>query len=596
MFLINTCTLQLHHFHEPRQPRYAILSHTWGDDEVSYSDFSNLEAARSKSSYSKIVKTCQLAESRGLEYVWIDTCCIDKSSSAELTEAINSMFRWYREAEVCFAYISDLPPHNGGPVSNWLDNGHYRWFTRGWTLQELVAPDKVEFYDAGWEYRGDKAALIHQLHRVTGIDKEVLADSRILPEVPVARKMSWAANRKTTRTEDMAYCLLGLFDINLPMIYGEGERAFLRLQEEIARETNDMSLFAWRAGEDESDDFRGIFAKSPAEFAGCRDLVRLVDILGTSPEFFITNHGVRMETALTPAPLDPFDSILDLGCCDTTADGVRLGIWVHRVGSRFIRRRPNVLQEVDLDQSIAQGFKKSTIYMQKHLSREENHEIYLERRGRMYLQFSADCERSNLIVRFGNLYPEGLWDPNGRYFLTMQSVTWRSAAVGTVYPRFIGCREFEIQERGGRHLCKCLLVCGIFKDHDGSEGPCAVVYQDTDPKAKAINKAIARQNGEANAALLDSIRGLVTCKHSSSPSNGTLSWKDVSDREVQVILGRRVLRIRLEITVKGGIVILGGQKRSSIRSSEFTKQAFAGSMQYVVSVCIGHPRSDAPRS
>lgn len=251
MFLINTCTLQLHPFHEPWQPRCAILSHTWGDDEVSYSDFSNLEEARSKSGYDKIVKICQLAESRGLHYVWIETCCIDKSSSAELTEAINSMFRWYRAAEVCFAYISDLPPQNRGPASDWLDDGHYRWFTRGWTLQELVAPDKVEFYDAGWEYRGDKAALIHQLHRITGIDEEVLADSRILPEVPVARKISWAANRKTKRTEDMAYCLLGLFDINLLLIYGEGERAFLRLQEEIARETNDMSLFAWTAGKDE---------------------------------------------------------------------------------------------------------------------------------------------------------------------------------------------------------------------------------------------------------------------------------------------------------------------------------------------------------
>jgi hypothetical protein len=300
MNLIDTSTLQLHHVPDAQKTPYAILSHTWGDDEVIHKDLSNIEKAKSKSSYNKIVKTCQLAASRGLRYVWIDTCCIDKSSSAELTEAINSMFRWYREAEVCFAYISDLPPRQGGPALDWLNDprdGHYRWLTRGWTLQELVAAAKIEFYDAEWEYRGDKATLIRQLHLATGVDEQVLADSNILPEVPIARKMSWAAGRQTTRTEDMAYCLLGLFDISMPMIYGEGERAFIRLQEEIARETNDLSLFAWTSkGENDSDGFTGLFASSPAEFADCRKIVRWADFLVPRPEFVITNHGVRLET------------------------------------------------------------------------------------------------------------------------------------------------------------------------------------------------------------------------------------------------------------------------------------------------------------
>lgn len=590
MFLINTSTLRLHHVHEPRQTPYAILSHTWGDDEVSYKDFGNLEEARSKSSYNKIVKTCQLAASRGLQYVWIDTCCIDKSSSAELTEAINSMFRWYRQAEVCFAYISDLPPHNG---LDWLYKGHYRWFTRGWTLQELVAPDNVEFYDASWEYRGNKAALIHVLHHVTGIDKEVLADSRILPEVPVARKMSWAAHRKTTRTEDMAYCLLGLFDINLPMIYGEGERAFLRLQEEIARETNDMSLFAWRAREKESDDFRGMFAKSPAEFSSCRDIVRLVDTLGTSPEFVITNHGVRIEAAWTVACLNQFNFILDLGCCRTVADGVRLGILLHPVGSRFLRRRPHTLPPAEMGRINFMASKKSIIYVQKHLSPEENQKIHLERSNRIYIAFS-DYGPGKLFVRQINAYPEGLWDPHGEYFLTMQSVTWKSAAVGTVYPRFTGCLEFEILESVGRRLCKCLLVCGIFKDSNGSEGPCAVIYNDTDPKAQDIYEAIARHNGEANEVLLNDIRTRVISLHSSSPDMNTLSWNDVSDREVQVIQDHRVLRIRLGITVKLERSRSTRQKKISVRPSQ-SMQEYADkrgedvaslSMQYVVSVCM----------
>lgn len=218
MNLIDTSTLQLHHVPEAQKTPYAILSRTWGDDEVIHEEFSNIEKAKSKLSYTKIVKTCQIAASRALRYVWIDTCCNDKSSSAELTEAINSMFRWYREAEVCFAYISDLPPRKRGPALDWLNDGHYRWITRCWTLQELVAAAKIEFYDAEWEYRGDKATLIRQLHMATGIDEQVLADSNILPEVPIARKMSWAAGRQTTRIEDMAYCLLGLFDIGMPMI------------------------------------------------------------------------------------------------------------------------------------------------------------------------------------------------------------------------------------------------------------------------------------------------------------------------------------------------------------------------------------------
>lgn len=218
MNLIDTSTLQLQHVSESEKTPYAILSHTWGDDEVTYQELSNIEKAKSKLSYTKILRTCRIAASRGLRYAWIDTCCIDKSSSAELTEAINSMFRWYREAAVCFAYISDLPPRKGGPALDWLNDCRYRWLTRGWTLQELVAAANIEFYDAEWGYRGDKAALVRQLHLTTGIDEQVLADSNLLPEVPIARKMSWAAGRQTTRTEDMAYCLLGLFDISMPMI------------------------------------------------------------------------------------------------------------------------------------------------------------------------------------------------------------------------------------------------------------------------------------------------------------------------------------------------------------------------------------------
>lgn len=199
--------------------------------------------------------------------------------------------------------------------------------------------------------------------------------------------------------------------------------------------------------------------------------------------------------------------------------------------------------------NVTPASKKPTIYVQKHLSPEGNQKIHLERASRIYIAFPG-CLRGELYAGNFNAYPEGLWDPHDGYFLTMQSVTLKSAAVGTVCPRFTGCLELEIFQRGGRNTCKCLLVCGTFKDSDGSEGPCAVIYNDTDPKAQDIYKAIATHNGETNEDWLDYIRTRVILLHSSSPDKNTLSWNDVSDREVQLIQDHSVLRIRLGITVK----------------------------------------------
>ncbi|KAI7776252.1 hypothetical protein LA080_005539 [Diaporthe eres] len=593
MILIDTSTLQLHHVPELRDTPYAILSHTWGDDEVSYKDFGNLEQARSKSSYDKIVRTCQLAESRGLRYVWIDTCCIDKSSSAELTEAINSMFRWYRQAEVCFAYISDLPQRDGGPAVDWLNDGCcYRWFTRGWTLQELVAADKIEFYDAGWEYRGDKATLTGQLFRTTGIDEQVLADSRILPEIPVAKKISWAANRQTTRTEDMAYCLLGLFDINMPMIYGEGERAFIRLQEEIAKETNDLSLFAWTSkGEDDSKSFRGMFASSPAEFADCRN-VRWADFLVPRSEFAVTNHGVRLETSL--GLTDKKQVVLDLGCYGDTIRRERLGIYLHQTGTRFVRQRPDSLYYTQ-DPRLWVG-KKSTVYIQKRLSPERMQRIRLGLPNRIYVRFSP-YETGDWSIHITAAFPEALWISHGGYFLTIEPDTLKSATNPT-YPRFTGVRSFDIRHRSTRHICSCLLICGIFEDLQGNYRPCAVVYTDADPRTKHVFEAITQNKGEFNDVLLRQIRYFLISKH--SPDGSTLSWNDVSSREVQV----GPLSIWVEIGMEGGLSISYGDSIDYRDPSGVERPAlgdrvqnitslpadYLGDGQYVVSVHVSSSR------
>ncbi|KAG5664603.1 hypothetical protein KAF25_008337 [Fusarium avenaceum] len=258
MRLLNTKTLQVETLEEGSE-KYAILSHTWGNDEVLYRDIQNptrMEEIRKRNGagYRKIAQSCEKALSRGQDYIWIDTCCIDKSSSAELSEAINSMFRWYTNASACYAYLSDVFLHEVGvEVVDALKKS--RWFTRGWTLQELIAPNDVEFFDHNWSPLGDRHTLASTIREITGIDQSYLhrpdakKDRKISTQLQrenVATRMGWMAQRETTRVEDMAYSMLGIFNINMPILYGEGTRAFLRLQEEILKQSQDQSILVWR--------------------------------------------------------------------------------------------------------------------------------------------------------------------------------------------------------------------------------------------------------------------------------------------------------------------------------------------------------------
>ena len=225
-------------------PRYAILSHTWRADteEVNFEDMI-YGTGTSKPGYDKIRFCGEQARRDGLQYFWVDTCCIDKSSITELGEAINSMFRWYQKAAKCYVYLADVPrpafnaDADGTPSQlSWESSFRKsRWFTRGWTLQELVAPALVEFYSKEGERLGSKRSLERHIHEVTGIPIKVLRGSP-LSDVSVAERMAWAGNRETTYEEDKAYSLLGIFDVYMPLIYGEGgEKAFKRLREEIGK-------------------------------------------------------------------------------------------------------------------------------------------------------------------------------------------------------------------------------------------------------------------------------------------------------------------------------------------------------------------------
>ncbi|KAH7112861.1 heterokaryon incompatibility protein-domain-containing protein [Dendryphion nanum] len=375
MRLINTHTIKLHEFYdESTLPRYAILSHTWGSDELTFQELSTLPSypelehpeLENRRGWYKIKQCCVQAVADGLEYAWVDTTCIDKSSSAELSEAINSMFRWYKNSAVCYAYIDDihLPASSipkivvspGDPTGHWTKYSgrmlpwgqlaEARWFRRGWTLQELIAPDHIVFYVEGWKFIGNKTEFRNALSAVTGIPVETLM--RRNPETrSVAHRMGWAANRTTTRIEDLAYCLMGIFDVNMPLLYGEGEKAFVRLQEEIMKDSDDQSLFAWKPVDTRNiatvydipalprEEGISIFANHPRQFASC-SLVK--PAAGDGEPYSLTNKGVRMKAPMISITEDIH--ILVLECHGMFGP---LGIIVqkiHRRGSnRFFRHK-----------------------------------------------------------------------------------------------------------------------------------------------------------------------------------------------------------------------------------------------------------------
>ncbi|KAI1359510.1 heterokaryon incompatibility protein-domain-containing protein [Xylaria arbuscula] len=321
MWLLSTNKLdrlRLVEFSEELAPKYAILSHTWGKEEVTFQEIQALSgkqssevlpetilAIRAKKGFTKVSEAAAVASEQGYSYIWADTCCIDKKSSAELSEAINSMYRWYEQAGICYAYLEDVKPCNSALGDIYCSLRYSRWFTRGWTLQELIAPEDVRFYGSDWAFLGSKERdenVRLALEEITGIDIGVLEGVKQLSEISIGERMKWASQRKTTRTEDSAYCLMGLFDVNMPLIYGEGMKAFIRLQEEILKGSNDHSIFAWKAPEKVSHgNLTGLLAETPEHFSQ----VDKYQPMSPSPSqesttWSTTNQGLRLSLFLLP--------------------------------------------------------------------------------------------------------------------------------------------------------------------------------------------------------------------------------------------------------------------------------------------------------
>lgn len=353
---------------DPSEVRYAILSHTWvlpeQGGEQSYDDVCKLQATIRKGRGNprpsisniahleydpygtifahpelsdKIKGICKVARDAGFRLIWIDSCCIDKTSSAELSEAINSMFEWYRLSDACYVYLSDVPDGDDprAPESAFRRS---RWHTRCWTLQELIAPRHVEFLTQTLRFLSTKTGLARTLEEITGVDFEILTSLESVDLASVARRMSWAAKREATRIEDTAYSLMGIFGVHMSPIYGEGLHAFLRLQEEIVRTIPDQSIFAWRAehyrpidrlAERFRDFHFGLFAPHPIFFMNCGDTIPItrsnfasrlhLESTEDVPQLLcvFTPQGARMDLLTVQSTYLPMHALDTITCADS---------------------------------------------------------------------------------------------------------------------------------------------------------------------------------------------------------------------------------------------------------------------------------------
>lgn len=429
MRLLHTTSFKFHSFSDPDSiPPYAILSHRWGDGEILYEDMLTFKTsvsllsdlldnahnalidARADGKYiggknfDKLRMCCHVAHEDGYEYVWMDTCCIDQRSSAELSESINSMFEWYKKSRVCYAFLKDVPTTDNPRAENSTFRNS-EWFRRGWTLQELIAPRRLVFLSATWEVIGTKKQLADVVEAITNIEYAVLCGYVQLTSICAATKMSWASNRRTTKVEDRAYSLLGLFGVNMTTIYGEGKQAFRRLQHEIIRQSTDHTIFAWEhniySHKTRGTGVNKVQAYSPYEFDDSASVawrVGLCDLLAPSPdqfvkaggivatpysrfsaewgiknpvaEFHTTNAGIHIELPLFPAPYpsSSYYHVAALACkkLDPFSPSARyytVGIIICKdTGGRYGKKRCSGLVNVDLLIALKATYMVKEIY------------------------------------------------------------------------------------------------------------------------------------------------------------------------------------------------------------------------------------------
>jgi hypothetical protein len=464
-------------------PPYAILSHTWDQDEVTLQHLTTADpqattALRSKAGFLKVQKTCAVALARdGLAYAWVDTCCIDKTSSAELAEAINSMYAWYRDAAVCYVYLADLEP--GGVEDLQRDLPRCRWWTRGWTLQELIAPREAVFFDRWWNCRGSKSELAGLISAITGIPEALLRGEAQLSDFAVARRMSWAARRETTRVEDMAYCLLGIFDVNMSLIYGEGRKAFRRLQTTIIQNTADLSVFVWTDESAPRPGFAGVLAESPRQFANCTD-VELIPGDSAYLSFTLTARGIQTDASL---PLirnkdgKSITPVLDTYC---HVDHYFVGVCLRKIGGGlYARYLPDTcvkLQPLDGPRTYSRTLVETVTLVTQLRERYPFHPGPDPVLGNRCSALRVDWGPIHIVSC--HRMPRSHWDPSQRVFFSCN-------------PRSRGWCAFFVQGKMGpteTTSVNIFLAC-----FDWNKGPLTMVMASLDDADPATTMLLERQ-------------------------------------------------------------------------------------------------------
>ncbi|KAH7122173.1 hypothetical protein B0J13DRAFT_567072 [Dactylonectria estremocensis] len=335
-------------------PPYATVSHCRQNQHVTINhlhdvDTQDLNLISQTVGLPWIIRACSEAGAFGVDMLWVDSLSIDRTSSTEHSAAINSMFQIFQGAEICLVHLGDIDASKSSLENIGEQIRQSRWTKQIWMLQELIASEDLQFYDTNWDPIGTKKSLLPTLSRLLSIDEAVLEDSKYLSEFPVGRRMSWASQLSTARPEDLAYSLLGIFGVQLTVLYGEGARAaFIRLQEEISKNTDDITLFAWKSVD--AQEYRGIFAHFPSEYAhfgvqSCRVPLKIRGQIQKSPDGILVCDAFVLRSSradIVLCVLGENDLGNDLGN-DRRIFAFPLLKW----NNRYVRTSPSLLLSLD---------------------------------------------------------------------------------------------------------------------------------------------------------------------------------------------------------------------------------------------------------
>ncbi|KAK4223268.1 putative vegetative incompatibility protein [Podospora fimiseda] len=462
-------------FDVSKQPRYAILSHRWGDksEELTLQELlTPTPDIFNKSGFRKVREASKTALSRGLSHIWVDTCCIDKTSSSELTEAINSMYAWYAGAEVCYVYLHDLPaPKNLTDMTMDVELlAKCDWFTRGWTLQELIAPCKVLFFDQDWNERGSKKELSAAISDITGIPVDLLNDPDLLSDYSVAQRMSWAASRQTTKPEDKSYCLLGIFDVHMSLIYGEGMKAFTRLQEVVLQKTSDLSIFVWT--DDEPRKYAPLLADKPRQFKSSGSVEAVLEDT-MYRDLLITSRGIRITVSLIHMPEENNEACLTIMEVFCRKDGHDIGISLRKIsGGRYVRFDTGLIILPRVKKWERSRMLLETIHLPVSLPRRflfDKEDPVLGNRHTVLKFRLCDSNPGFTLSHYGRQVPRSHWDVHDQVFFcsNTRSVSWGVLFVHSqLRPKntdedgfipvnlFVGCHRWNLKR-------PYVYVCGL---------------------------------------------------------------------------------------------------------------------------------------